>query len=377
MRKILLIITLLFSTLQAEVTFENTLEDTNFALNSKIASEAYLYDYNRLRYTSDIYSGDFSTKVIIDNETLIGNKYLNSSLGKLASVYTADVPFDITTKINDNPYDRLKLYRAFVQYEGDKHAFTIGLQRVAFGVGRIWTPVDMFNPLQSISLESGERAPVFAARYGYALGDTSTLTAVLSEQADKNIKGAFRLKFNTGFADLAAVYVKEKNRELIGYEAAGALYNTGFELRSEGGSYTDTTTNTTFTKLIVGTDYSFENSLTLIAEYLYNENQTGYAYNPLIQSYSVTPDAFSDVINQKDRHYLAVMASYQFSTLLSGFLLAMNNLVDGSLITISSLNYSLSDESNLILGGFVSAGASNSEFTATPNLIYLNYSITF
>ncbi len=375
--KQLLLILLLVSLSYSEVEYEQSFTNTNFALNSNIAQEDYLYDYNRFRYNASIYYKDFSSKFIIDNETLIGNKYLNSALGNLAKNYSSDTPFDITLKLGNSPYDRLKLYRAYIQYEGDKHSFTFGLQRVAFGVGRVWTPVDMFNPLQSISLESSERAPVFAWRYGYALNDTSDFTFVISEQANHELKEAIRLKTNTGFADLAIVLVNERYRNMIGYEAAGALFDTGFELRSEGGSFYDTQTKKRFTKLIIGTDYSFENSLTLIAEYLYNENQTQFVYNPLLQSYSLTPDSFSDIINQKDKHYTALIASYNFSSLLSGMLLSIQNLVDASIMNIANLSYSLSDESTLMFGAFFSLGSSTTEFETLPNLLFFNYTITF
>ena len=329
------------------------------------------YDYNRFRFENRTYLDNFSTILIVDNDTVIGSKYLNS-IDDSQLYSPEDVPFEISKKLASNPYDRVKVYRALAKYEGEQHAFVFGLQRVAFGVGRIWTPTDMFNPLKSLSLESAQRPPVLAAYYSYAFSDTGSLELVTSRRKNGENKAALRVKEYMLFADVGLIVVKEENRELYGYEFEGHLFDTGIEVRSEGGLFKNTKDDVSFKKFIIGADYAFEEPLSITLEYLHNEtdyNEVGYP--------NFSKDSFTDVIMHKDSNYMAAMASYGFSTLLNSALILMQNIDDGSNILVPTLMYSLSDESTLNVGGFVGYGSTSSEFGNTPNLLYVSVSITF
>ena len=370
--KSLLIFFLLLSSINAsEIESENIFSNTNFIQYAKSDLANYTFDYNRFRWENRSYMDNFSTLLIVDNDTIIGSKYLDETSGSPfdTTLYNPDIPFNTSTKIGSNPYDRLKLYRALVKYQDEQHALTIGLQRVAFGVGRIWTPTDMFNPLQSLSLESAERSPVFAADYNYAFSDTGSIELVISRQENNNTKEAIRIKEYVLFADMGLVIVKEKERKMVGYVIEGHLFESGIEFRSEGGIFTNTKDDVSFKKLIVGMDYAFESSLILTLEYLYNE--TDYMQSP------IPKDTFTDVIMQKDSNYVAAVASYTFTTLISGTLMGINNLDDNSGIIVPTIVYSLSDESTLNVGGFIGFGKDSSEYAEIPKLLFASVSVTF
>jgi len=376
MKSLLIILTLLMSVNADEIESENIFSNTNFIQYAKSDDASYSFDYNRFRFENRSYIENFSSLLILDNDTIVGSKYLNDSKGTPhdSTLYNPDIPFNTSIKLGSNPYDRVKIYRALAKYEDDEHALTFGLQRVAFGVGRVWTPTDMFNPLQSLSLESAERSPVFALDYNNAFSDTGSLELVTSIQENNDLKAAIRIKEYVLFADMGLIIVKEKNRQLLGFEIEGHLLETGVEVRSEGGIFTNTKADKSFTKFILGADYGFENSLILTAEYLYNEND--YKSNQMAYP-SFGDDTFTNVIAHKDSNYMALMASYSFSTLISGSLLGMYNLEDESSIFIPTFLYSLSDESTLNIGGFIGIGSSGSEFKETPNLLFASVSITF
>lgn len=381
MKKALLTLCLLASVFADEVESDNTFSNTNFVQNAQGTLNSvdfnYKFDYNRFRWENKSYFGDFSSYLAIDNDSILGPSFLDTAYGKRSTNYTADVPFETSKKLGDNAYDRAKVYRALVKYEGDQHALTLGLQRVAFGVGRIWSPVDMFNPLKSLSLESSERAPVLASHYNYAFSDTGSIDLVVSLQENNDTKGAIRIKDYIGFADMGLVVIKEKKRQLLGYVIEGHLFDTGVEFRSEGGYFSNTDDNKSFVKLIAGADYGFENSLTFTVEYLYNQTDYSKVTTPYETISSFGKDTFTDVIEQQGSHYLAGMVSYTFSTLLSGRMITMYSMEDYSGIVIPTLAYSLSDEMVVSLGGFVSFGADDSEFGTTPLLLFSSFSVTF
>lgn len=353
-------------------------ENSNFVLNAHQANQDYTYDYNRLRLHYNNYYDNFSTVVKVDHEAIFGSKILNSPTTNMISRYEPDIPFDTAWNLASDPFQRVKIYRAFTSYITKKHTVNVGLQRVAFGVGRVWTPVDMFNPLQSLSLETGERRPVLAAHYSYALDETAHIEVVTSQQKNLDIKGALKLKGNLREIDMALLTVQERTRTLYGYELQGELFSTGIELRSEGGVFTNVLTQKSFIKYIVGVDYAFENSLILGFEYLYNQTDLTQNYALLLAGFAPTiDDIFTDVVLHKDAHYGALTASYQFNTLLHGMGLVMHNMVDASTIIVPSLSYSASDESTLNIGAFLSMGDASSEFGARGTIMFANLTITF
>lgn len=379
MKNLLIFLLLLTQINAVEIESENIFSNTNFVQYAKSDTDTYKFDYNRFRWENRSYLDNFSTLLMVDNDSIIGSKYLNDTRDTPldSTLYNPDIPFNTSYKIGSNPYDRVKLYRALVKYEGEEHAVVLGLQRVAFGVGRIWTPTDMFNPLNSLSLESAERAPVFAADYNYAFSDTGSIEVVASVQENNNTKAAIRIKEYVVFADMGLVIVKEKERQLLGYEVEGHLFETGVEVRSEGGYYTNTKDDVSFTKFIVGADYAFENSLIVSAEYLYNETDFAMVDFNATMIPVMGNDTFLDVIAHKDNHYAAGVASYGIDTLWSASIVGMFNLEDESGMFIPSLNYSLSDESTLNVGGFLGFGKDKSEFGEIPKLLFASVSVTF
>ena len=148
-------------------------------------------DYNRLRLTLDLYHDswkDINAKIILDNENIYNFKE------------------------QDN-HNKSRIYRGYISYSGEKHMLTLGLQRVPFGVGRIWNPIDIFNSIDITAIETEERKGTEALRYEYAINSLSNLDIALSKK-----KQAARVKGYLDVADVALVLVKDENREIIEYE---------------------------------------------------------------------------------------------------------------------------------------------------------------
>lgn len=362
MRNILLAGVLAFSLfgVEGEWRFENS----NFIYNSKgfADNEPYTYDFNRFRVTGDLYAGDFSFKMIADNETFIGPGYLDTAEYGYVKEYDADVPFDTRTDpaTREEAADRLKLYRLYGEYIKGRHYVTAGLMRAAFGVGRIWTPVDFFNPLNSLSIETDEREGVFGTMYEYALSDLSVIQFVVAENRNETTKKAVRLKGYLEFADVALLGYDSEAMQFTGYELDAKVGETDFAFRSEGGSYTDKVLDTTYTKYILGADYGFANSLTILVEYLYN----GLKADPLTGL---------DVNSHREHNYLGTILGYQPNPLWMLNFTAIRNLDDKSSFLSPNAVYSLSDESDLTVGMTGFGGDEESEFGAYPDTYYLRW----
>lgn len=297
--------------------------------NTNIAGYEELHhgvDYNRLRAELSLEHETYLNwigRLIIDNETL----------------YTAK-PESLQNKTS--------IYRGYLQYRGRKHFWSVGKQRVPLGVGRIWNPIDVFNPIDSEAIETEERVGTNSIRYEYAIGELSNIDTTVAEG-----KGAVQIKGYLDYADVGFVglWDEDAHQDILGWEIEGQLANTGIELRSEGGSFHNRITGERHTEFIIGAEYGFANSLTLLTEYNYSD--------------------------ETKIDYLAGMASYQLSMLWFCYLLLVHNIDDQSGYAAPSIEYSLSDDMTLSAGAFVYHGSANDEFGEVPNRYYLRWFVHF
>ncbi len=303
--------------------FDVNLENTNiFSTNENND----ISDFNRIRLSGQIESekiDGFAITVMIDNRT----------------------DYSETEDLFEN---ELVLHRATVEYGTDTYLLIAGRQRIPFGVGRVWNPIDAFNPIDATSIETNEREGVDSFRLEYALSDLSNLDVTFASE-----KIAARLKGFFGVTDIALVTVFDDDQEriIIGWELEGELADSGLDLRSEGGLFYDQTTEEYHTSFIVGGEYGFSNSLSLLAEYHYSD--------------------------EENLDQLGLTLGYQFSTLLSLNLLTIVDLNDNSSLFSPTLTYSLSDEMTLSGGFFLYNGGVGDYFGEGEELFFLRWFVHF
>jgi len=296
-----------------------TFENTNIGGYEEVH---HATDYNRLRGNLTLEHETYTNwlgELIIDNETLY-------------------------TSRPDDLENTTSIYRAYVQYRGVKHFWSVGKQRIPLGVGRIWNPIDVFNPIDSQAIETDEREGTKSIRYEYSISDLSNVDATIAEG-----KGEVRVKGYLEYADIGLVglWDEENNRDIIGWEIEGQLLQTGVELRSEGGSFHNRDTGDHHTEFIIGGEYGFPNSLTLLAEYKYSD--------------------------ETKIDYIGTQISYQPAMLWHLNILTVINIDDASNFIAPYVEYSLSDEMTLSAGAFIYSGNGESEFGLLPNRYYLRW----
>ncbi len=291
---ILLITSTLFG-----VDLKTYLENSNI-----LGYQKYLgtVDYNRLRLYANLTDkryADTNIYLILDNVNIYSFKNRKNS-------------------------NKTNIYRTYIEYTGEKHAMTLGLQRVAFGTGRIWNPIDVFNPIDITKVEPNERKGTNALHYEYAINSLSNLDLTISKN-----RHAIRVKSFLDVADVALILIKDNKNTLniIGYEVEGELLNTDITLRSEGGGFWDKKRDNFYYSYIIGAEYGFENSFIILTEFYHNTN-----------------------LKSKE---LALNLSYQPSALWFLNFLAIKSLVDESGLISPSFTYSLNDESSLQIGAFI------------------------
>ncbi len=330
----------------------------------------YLYNYNRLRLSDTMKEGNFFMSIIADIDNYYGSGYIDSYEYKYLRSINADTPFDIETNAKNYGKGEVfgRLHRFNMGYVDEKHNVVFGLQKVSMGVGRIWTPTDLFNPRNPLALEPDQIYGAYALSYTYAMGTLTQVMGVVAKRHDDSYKYAGRVKTNMDVADIAVDLFSSNDAQMIAYEIEGNVFDTGIEWRSEGGYYKDKLLDKEFYQAILGADYGFVNGLTVTAEWLHSSEI--YSADEILLTQNNTLS--------NNRHlssdYLGAYAYYDFNLLINGAISIVYDIDDQSSFISPLLEYSLGDDSSLALGALLYTGNDESEFGSVGgNSYYLRW----
>ncbi|MDD5406463.1 MAG: hypothetical protein PHE73_05950 [Sulfurovaceae bacterium] len=358
--------------------FENeySIENTNFTLSAVPYSsnqERIFYNYNRLRFDYTLKEENWYINFIGDIDNYYGKQYIQSDEYQFFRTLHADTPFKIETDAFDYGGGELfgRIHRLNIGYNDEKQRLVFGLQKITMGVGRIWTPTDLFNPRNPLALEPDQIYGAYALSYIYSLNKTTEAMGVISQRNDNSYKYAGRIKGNIGFADVALDLLQSDDAQMIAYELEGDLFDTGVEWRSEGGYFKDKILDKAFYQGILGVDYGFQNGVTAVLEWLHS-SKTYSALEILdMQNSTLANNRFTS------SDYLGSSLSYDFTLVLQGSMSMIYNLDDNSLFLSPILVYSLDDETTISLGALLYGGNEKSEFGSLDHRYYLRLKKTF
>jgi len=365
--------------------FDYTISNTNFTISQDSGLPAenddYLYNYDRLRFQGEYTQENYFGTLIADAVNYLGHEYINSISYAFVKRQESDTPFKTQTSFK-NYYEGevyAKLYRLYGGYEDEKNRVVVGLQNISMGVGRIWTPSNLFNPTNTYALEPDEVFGVAALTYTRHLNDMSDLTAVISQKKDNSFKYAARYKSFLEFTDVAINAVSSNDTKMLGFELEGNLADTGIEVRSEG-SYIKSDLRSSITveeerelfQGIVGADYGFENGLTLIMEALYSSES--FTYDELFLNFD------SEIASNLhfSKFYLGTTLNYSINIFLDTSFVYIESFNEHNSRFISpSLSYTLNDLNSFVLGAMIQNGPKGSEFGDLGNSYYFKYLLSF
>lgn len=341
--------------------FNYKIENTNITISQELEfahnKKTYLYNYERLRFRGDFVEDGFFATLIGDGVNYAGHNYVNSQAFAYIKQMSSDTPFKTQTGFHDYYEGSVyaKLYRLYGGYEDARHKVSLGLQNIAMGVGRIWTPTNLFNPKNIYALESDETFGVAALVYTNHLNNMSDFSVVGSQKEDSSFKYAMRYKAFLAFTDFALNVISSDETKMIGYELEANLADTGVEVRSEG-AYIKSRLNETFLKSeekeffqgILGADYGFENGVTLVAEALYS-SQT---FTPELLALNLKSEILPNLV--ASNLYAAASISYSFKIFLEASLLYIESFEQkNSHFIAPNLTYTLNDYNVFDIGAML------------------------
>ena len=382
MRKIVLLLLLCFTLVFGE--FEYRVDNTNFTISQGSVvpnqDKTYVFNYDRLRLRGDYTNENFFLTFIGDGVNYFGHDYVNSIDFNYVKEIESDTPFSTQSNYHDYYEGSVyaKLYRLYAGYEDNKNRAVLGLQNISMGVGRIWTPTNLFNPKNIYALEPDETFGVAALLYTRHINDTSHLSTVASQNTDYTFKYGARYKAFLDFADFAIDAVSSDETKMLGLELEGNFAETGVEVRSEAAYIKNKLITSSglqekeFFQGIIGADYGFVNGITVIGEALYSSEKFSSAEILLNKDSEILSNLFSS------NFYTALSATYTFNIFLDGGLIYIESFNDKNSRFISpTLTYTMNDYNAFVVGAMIQNTTSGSDFGGYENSYYFKYALSF
>lgn len=328
------------------------------------SQESYNLDLNRLRLqVQGQLNPVLGLEIQYDNELVLGS-YLRSRQFDLQKEMRPSQfwKMESNTGESSDVYARHRIYRGFVTVSAGDTDVRIGRQRIAWGTGRFWSPLDLLNPISPIQLERNERPGVDAVLVEKKLGDLSRISAAYAPQHERAASSAaLYWHGNTAGIDFSVVVAKFAGNQLLGGDIATQIGDAG--LRAEF-TYTVPGTEKNYRRILAALDYAFANTLTLSAELYYNGAGASDA-----RAYDFTA-LFSGRVQSLGRRYIGIFASYEITPLLKTQHYVVVNLRDRSRYYSPSLTYSLRTNVDWTSGAQLFAGNTPSEYGRLNNLFY-------
>lgn len=264
-----------------------------------------------------------------------------------------------------------------LQYRGTALDVNLGRQPVSLATTFYFVPNDLFAPFAAHSFFRTYRPGVDGLRADLRLAPLSQLTvlAVLAYAPDSDSANGWSRGPEWSRTALLAGYNREwrgfgwsllggtfSDRTLVGGGLQGELFDW-LGVRAEGHYALEERSGAgEGGRFAVGIEHRHADNFDWQLEYYYNGYCNGAA-------------------TYQDRYYAALGMGYQFTPLLTGGLVALADLSDGSQLLSANLLYSLSDEAELALTvvlprGRQPAGAGPG-FGSQPRQLLLEYRINF
>jgi hypothetical protein len=334
-----------------------------FLRSRTLMGQDYTLSLNRLRVEANGgLAPGLSFDLQYDNELLLGS-YLDTTEFKTAkdSVVPQYWRADANYLERGDVYGNHRLYRGSVTLTRGNLDLKLGRQRIAWGTGRFWSPLDLLNPVSPLALEREERVGVDAALLEAKVGPLSRASLVYAPAPDRGSPSrAVQWHGNAAGVDASIVIGRLVGMDIVGMDVASQIGDTG--IRAEAARLRPPS-GLGFNRWMVGADYAFPFGLTASAELYYNgagaRDPAGY-----------------DLRGQRSgqggslaTRYAGLSISYEITPLLKWITYAIVNADDRSQGIDSRMVQSIAPNLDLTLGVQRFSGSADSEFARFANAI--------
>lgn len=298
-----------------------------------------------------------------------------------------------------------RVYRGSLRFEGEHLQWTLGRQRIPFGVGRLWNPVDRFNPVGPLSLEGDQSLGIDALSLRWLFSGFSSLQAVYAPGLrSADARAALRYQAVLGNVDVGLTAGVFEEALAAGMDLAGNWLDAAWRVEAvfaDPHRRTATFAAPTprriepFWQVVLSLDYNFDigSGLYVLVEHLYDGNALGLGrgragarlslfqapagpHAPLGVPVSADRFAGSRVISFAPQ-VSGLEFGYDLISALHGSVLLLRDWKGESTALVPSLVFSGWNNSELSVGAQVFRGERDSQYGDRPPLFYALYEIFF
>ena len=319
----------------------------NLLVNSETvapAGQRYTLDLSRARLElKGKLSEDVALDLQYDNEVVLGN-YLHTGQFAAQKDHRPDQFWNLDRNYGEGGswYGRHRLSRGNVTLSSGDTDLRLGRQRIAWGTGRFFSPLDLLNPLNPIALEREERLGVDAILAEHKLGPLSRISAVYAPRHEGGeSSAALNWHSNAAGVDYSLIAGRFRSERVIGADLATQWGSAG--VRAEL-THNERNAGPAYRRAVLAMDYAFPNTLMLSGELYYNgagaADRASYDFASL----------FAGRIQNVGRRYFGGYVGYEITPLVKSANYLVVNLGDGSRFFSPALIFSLQTNVDLSLG---------------------------
>ncbi len=312
----------------------------------------------------------FSAKLVWDNELIFGN-YIDSEIFA-ARQAQRDQPYgDLEYELvqSHNVFYGQNFYRAYGEIDLGVLDVRVGRQKIEWGVMRLFSPGDLFHPLPLFDVEKMERVGATAVNALFTPWPDVKVNAVYAFDRDPDrSRIAGRVTRTVGHFDVSAFGGKFLKDHVTGFDFTGDVLRAG--VRGEF-YFDDAALGDNFIQAAGGVDYGFANTLYVALEYFHN----GQGTNDALTAPLFLPSAAQ--IRSVHKDFAGFQLKYELTPLWTVSGMSIIDLNGGSLFMNPETKYAFKEWLEVTLGAHLPIGAAQGEFTAIPNLYYLQTQLFF
>lgn len=242
---------------------------------------------------------------------------------------------------------------------------SLGRQPISFGVGRIFTPLDLINPFNPATIDTEYKPGVDAFRTDAYLG-TSTQISLVGAWAGAPVLGkekeeggiedavlAATGRTTVGVTDLLAFVGDVRAEPVFGLGTESALGPVGIHAEA---TLTLPQKGDPFVRAVVGADGRPTSTTTLSGEFYL---QSFGADDPTEYLQIAESSRFErGEVWQMGQLYAAFVVAQEITPLVSASASVISNLRDPSALLSLNGSWSVADNADVVFGGYVGLGAS-------------------
>jgi hypothetical protein len=374
-----------------------------FSLGEDTAGKDFTSDYNRLRTIWRATYGDsLELDITYQHEAFFGS-ILDSGEFAFTRGERDTTYFDWEHTIADHgdAFWSHSLYRAYLIMRAPNANLTVGRQRISWGTGLFWNPTDSFNPISPLQVEPEEKVGADAVNleipldwltllnFVYARSkkfelptpaellargvppdviahlaadppDFALIESFLEEEDVSSAAGRFRT--TVGTYDVSFIGGQFDHDEFVGGNFSGYVKDAG--LRGEF-TYTFAQDRPDHYRFVLGADYSFSNTLYLVAEYFYNGQAARFDREELFEA------QLRGELTTLNPHQLGLGATYDLTPLVKLQAYGIWDIEGEGLFVNPEIYYSARADLDIRAGVQLFTGEDGSDFDGVGNIYYV------